>query len=1284
MRLLLTSGGRMFCPAFCVSLLILGPGCTKSDSPEAPPASSRTEVTASAEPPTSKRLASSDSTPVASSAKAAIATKSSSSLVEGHTSALDLIIKDEIELVDPAKGEWVTEVFAVAAQKQLDQLAALISSKSKIDAASCSFLVGASFSGPSLAPRALEDVYKNGPLVVRRATALTGGQQKGEAGLAASLTELVGVLGADAGRRILFEISGVEMAKDFVTTSVIFEAVGRGDSRAVQQSGRWSCRWKRAVFGAPILETIRVDRFTEAVLEVPGSRLFAECTEAVLGDVPSYREQLIHSMDYWTSRVQITLGMDFGFQCGLAIGDANGDGLDDIYLCQSGGLPNRLLIHQPDGTLVDRSKESQVDYLDYTRSALFADLDNDGDQDLALGMSNILVILENVGSAKFEERAALATEVGFSLSALDVNGDKLLDIFVCGYSMDPPVPYHDASGGKECYLYQNDGEWQFENKTASLEIEGYSYRFAQSAVWEDYDNDGAVDLYVLNDHGKNNLFRRKESKFEQIAEKLNAESIGAGRAAACADFNHDGWMDFFIGKYHSAVGSRLAMQDIFLKGADEAERSNYPGYASGNALLLNKEGQSFQEIQSDLGGAQRAGWTYDTRAIDIDNNGAEDVIVANGFFSNANPEDLESFYWRAFVNRTPIRGIKTDRSKEYAKTWMAITSLVNRGDSVFAHQRDRCFLNIGKGKFADVSAAVGFDTLHDGRALGVVDWDFDGDLDVWMTSRNGPTIRFLRNECTFSGNSVSLRLQGTDCNRDAIGARVDLLTGGSGATKYIRTVRAGDGYLSQSSKWLHFGLGSNDVISRIVVKWPGGTGEQFVGAKANGRFLLVQGEGRVKEVNVARPTVVLKSSESRVPTLVAPERTPLAFRVPTSALPYQDLSGKEQLWDPSKEGGAVIVLWSSGEQASVDYLQAIAGDWKRFQDAKLGVLALNVDALTSEVSSEAMRKTVRDFGFPFTVGFARPAAIQKLELIQAGLFNYQPPFPVSTSFMVESDGYMNTIYRAPVSVGQLLADAKLERLTPAEYVKTAVPIPGRRHRVELAPGLGRGNFAWLGTSHDLSGFTGDSLDYYLAYRTYFNKVWPEGEENQESWRKSLASVLAGAVQRELFRANRGEEALEVLLQALELRPDWSQMRLNFGDYLRERHEPRDYKLAVEVYFGSPSHEDGYSQLAQKRGAWLLCCCEDENVRDTERGLTIAQEIYDSVSDDRKDQDPSRLDLLAACMAANGDFDTAIKLAIKGSGSARSRNAGTLAKRIEGRLKLYREKKPYVGIGGIRD
>ena len=177
------------------------------------------------------------------------------------------------------------------------------------------------------------------------------------------------------------------------------------------------------------------------------------------------------------------------------------------------------------------------------------------------------------------------------------------------------------------------------------------------------------------------------------------------------------------------------------------------------------------------------------------------------------------------MSQSPTQYQSLGEDAEYMRKWDEMALLLAEGHSMSGRERDCCFLNIGKHPFANVSSVTALDFPDDSRGLGLVDWDHDGDQDLWMTCRTAPRVRLLRNDVGNRQSHFTLKLEGRDCNRDAIGARIELeLDGGvpSGPPRtLIRTVRAGEAFVSQHSKWIHFGLGQNPKIKRLRVRWPG-------------------------------------------------------------------------------------------------------------------------------------------------------------------------------------------------------------------------------------------------------------------------------------------------------------------------------------------------------------------------------------------------------------------------------------------------------------------------------
>ena len=176
--------------------------------------------------------------------------------------------------------------------------------------------------------------------------------------------------------------------------------------------------------------------------------------------------------------------------------------------------------------------------------------------------------------------------------------------------------------------------------------------------------------------------------------------------------------------------------------------------------------------------------------------------------------------WRRVASQSPQYA--SGPKNAYVKAFAALVQMLRDGRSLSGHERHCCFLNTRDGRFATVSAASGLDFSEDGRAIGLTDWDHDGDIDVWLANRTGPRLRFMRNDCRGKTRFITFKLTGTKCNRDAVGARLELLLAQpskdsrENALKLIRTVHAGRGFMSQASKRIHFGLGTCTVVKLVV------------------------------------------------------------------------------------------------------------------------------------------------------------------------------------------------------------------------------------------------------------------------------------------------------------------------------------------------------------------------------------------------------------------------------------------------------------------------------------
>ena len=559
---------------------------------------------------------------------------------------------------DPGSDGWDTEVISQRASDQLKAIGKLLSHPDQIDAAHVAALADDKFSCGPLRPAKLEIVYEDPSLAVSRsvddATTSPVDGHSGDAGpavLAKILRDLIEPLGHVKRVRAKFKLFRVALDESYVTTQAYFEASGHAETGTLQQNATWTCRWTIAEDGQPPrLASIEVEDYEEVVTAGPPSHLFSDVTEAVLGRNPCFSEQLRYGQWHWTKRIQATLGIDgYGHQ-GVSIGDVNGDGLEDVYVPQNGGLPNRLFRQNRDGTASDVAAEAGVDFAERTHSALFLDLDNDGDQDLVATTSVSVLLLANDGAGHFTRVAVLPTPNSVSMAAADFDHDGDLDLYLCNYnSIDSselsqgfirgPIPFHDANNGAANVFYRNDGDWNYLDVTRDVGLDMNNRRWSLAAAWEDYDNDGDADLYVANDFGRNNLYRNDAGKFLDVAAEAGVEDTAAGMSVSWGDYDRDGWMDLYVGNMFSAAGNRVTFQRKFQGQVAESTKARFQRLARGNTLFLNAGDGTFKDV-SQQAAVTMGRWAWSSLFVDLNNDGWEDLLVANGYITNRNPDDL--------------------------------------------------------------------------------------------------------------------------------------------------------------------------------------------------------------------------------------------------------------------------------------------------------------------------------------------------------------------------------------------------------------------------------------------------------------------------------------------------------------------------------------------------------------------------------------------------------------------------------------------------------------------
>jgi tetratricopeptide (TPR) repeat protein len=378
--------------------------------------------------------------------------------------------------------------------------------------------------------------------------------------------------------------------------------------------------------------------------------------------------------------------------------------------------------------------------------------------------------------------------------------------------------------------------------------------------------------------------------------------------------------------------------------------------------------------------------------------------------------------------------------------------LVHHGRSFSGHERNCCFLNTGTARFANISSISGLDLADDGRGVSIVDWDQDGDLDVWIVNRNGPQVRFLKNDVPTSNHFLAIRLvgNGTTSNRDAIGARVELITTDhkpqtTNHRPQLRTLRAGDGFLAQSSKWVHFGLGEATQIIKAVVRWPDGEAEEFTRLEVDGRYRLVQGAGQAEPWSAVRSAVRLAPSRPAVPTSTDQVRVASAVPPPMPPLSYLTWEGDQRDVFSDIDGPLLLNLWASWCRPCIGELNELAARQSELREAGLNVLALCVDRLAPAGAREPAdaERVAEELEIPFAQGMATAQLIDKLQIVHDELLEDHRPLAVPVSCLIDRRGRLAVIYKGVTDVDQLLADARQLDVTGESRRETSVPFPGR-------------------------------------------------------------------------------------------------------------------------------------------------------------------------------------------------------------------------------------------------
>jgi tetratricopeptide (TPR) repeat protein len=978
-----------------------------------------------------------------------------------------------------------------------------------------------------------------------------------------------------------FKVADLEITSSSplrITTQIRYTLVGTGPRvHRLQRIGTWQIDWEQDSEGKWMATRWKPLSEIQSMATVP---VFVDITSAALKDVSSYRTQMLRGTDYWRTVLDAATGIDVYGNNGIAAGDYDNDGFDDLYICQPSGLPNRLYRNRGDGTFEDVTEAAGVGVLDNSPCALFADVNNSGYQDLVVVTANGPLLFLNQGKGKFKLkpeafRFAQAPQGTFTGAAFgDYDRDGRLDIYFCLYSYYKgleqyhfPVPYYDARNGPPNFLFHNEGDATFRDVTAETGLNQNNDRFSFDCTWCDYDNDGWPDLYVVNDFGRKNLYHNNgNGTFTDIAEEAGVVDVGPGMSSCWFDYDNDLNFDVYVSDMWEASGMRLTSQSSFLDRLPPDVRALFRHHAKGNSLYLNLGNGRFQD-RSAAAGIEQAGWSWSCHAWDFAHQGRSHLYVATGMISGPTHDDLESFFWQHVVSQSPADAHPT---VPYELGWNAINELIRSDGTWAGYLRNVFFHNNGDGTFSDVAVALGLDFTDDSRAYALTDIDHDGRLEIVLKNRTAPQLRVLRCEASGLGNALALRLRGTKSNRDAVGAVVILETGEG---RQMKCLEAGTGFFSEHTKEIFFGMGKA-VSARAEIRWPSGHVQRLEGLPANHRIEIEEGSDYFRAVAFLphQPLAMIPPAPAAEPPPEACETWLIdPILAPDFELP--DLTGRKRRLTEWRGKEVALNFWATWSPKSLETLKALDHAWAFEGAGRLELVAVNLDKPEDEAQVRAFTRA-RSLRQPVLLANQDLAGIYNL--VYHFMFDRRRNLGLPTTFLLDGRGYIVKAYQGPADLARLLADCERIPQTPEDRARLALPFPGTLHLGEF-----RRNEFTYGAAFSQAGYYEEAIreftlalesdpDYAEAHYNLGTLYLRQG--NPEEARRHLERALE--LRHEypdalnnlgLVAAQAGDnaQAIRYFQQAISQRPDYALAYYNLGNVYRREQRFDEAKQALE-------------------------------------------------------------------------------------------------------------------------
>jgi hypothetical protein len=505
-----------------------------------------------------------------------------------------------------------------------------------------------------------------------------------------------------------------------------------------------------------------------------------------------------------------------------AVADFDSDGWDDIFVTDSKLDGKNHLYHNTKNlTFTDVASEAGVadgnDDENATSDALWLDYNNDGHPDLFVVRFGHSQLFENLGNGRFQDvtrKAGVdAYHNAITAIAFDYDHDGFVDLFIGSYFQpvnifNPSTPrffpesFETAANGGGITAYHNNGNGTFTDVTKAIGLA--SSGWVLDLGHGDANNDGYDDLYAAVDFGTDRFYvNNGNGTFSDITKSAVGFDTKKGMNAEWGDYDNDGLLDIYV----------TNITDDYMK--------------EGNFLWHNNGNLTFTDVARETG-TYDTGWGWAGKFVDFDNDGWLDLYVVNGWRSAGSENyvtDIFEMLTRPNIDLADVRN------------WPPMGRKTLSG-----YQKKKLFHNEKGQFFKDQAAIHGVDSTRDGRGIAVADFDNDGRMDMFVSNANANPFLYHN---IFPGKAAwaEFVLTGTKSNRSAIGAQIRVTCG---KQTYLRFVDGGNGFASQSSSHVHFGLGSATTMDRVEIRWPSGVKQVLEHIPVNHILKIVEGDSQIR------------------------------------------------------------------------------------------------------------------------------------------------------------------------------------------------------------------------------------------------------------------------------------------------------------------------------------------------------------------------------------------------------------------------------------------------------